>query len=196
MSDSEDDDVVDDINNLIAANVNPSGVADPSSDDMGFLDSMAQNFESDEQLGPAINPEVAAIMQSSFTKKISEDKMKNLTDAYPRPQNYNALTSVKVNAAIWACMKPDTRSKDLKLQKTQSRLQKVAMALATLAETLLTDRKADQHSRSKSVKTVLDAVALIGAASQELHVKRRNAVIRFVRISTRNFVSFARPRLW
>ncbi len=166
MSDSEDDDVVDEINNLIAANVNPSGVADPSADDMGFLDSMAQDFESDEQLGPAINPKVAAIIQSSFTKKISEDKTKNLTDAYPRPQNCNALTSVKVNAEIWARMKPDTRSKDLKLQKTQSRLHKAAMALATLAETLLTDQKVDQHSRSKSVKSGVDWCCFPGATRQ------------------------------
>ncbi len=63
-----------------------------------FLDSMFQDFESDEQLGSAIKPKVAAIMQSSFTKNFSEDKMQKLTDSYPRPQNCNALTSAKVNA--------------------------------------------------------------------------------------------------
>ncbi len=56
-------------------------------------------------------------MQSSFTKKFSEDKMQKLTDSYPRPQNCNALTSVKVNAGIWARMQTGTRSNDLKLQE-------------------------------------------------------------------------------
>ncbi len=50
MSDSEDDNVVDEINNLIAANVNPSAVAlsDQRAYMFFFLDSMFQDFESDE----------------------------------------------------------------------------------------------------------------------------------------------------
>ncbi len=81
-SDSEDDDVT---NNLIVANVNSIYVIDLSSDDMGFVDSMAQGI--DQQLGSAINSKMVAIMQNSFTKNIRDDKMKTLTVVHLGPQN-------------------------------------------------------------------------------------------------------------
>lgn len=75
--------------------------------------------------------------------------MKTLTDAYHRPQNCEELTTIKVNPEIWAKLTPETRSKDIRLQKTQARLNKAVMALSTVAETLLTEKGSGQPQRSQ-----------------------------------------------
>lgn len=112
VSDSEDEDsadVVDVIDKLLADEEDPQ--ADTCDNDLDFLDNMVQDFEQDEKVGADINPKLATIVKSSFTKKLTEEIMKSLMDTYHRPKNCEPL--VKVNPEIWNKMKHETRTKDL-----------------------------------------------------------------------------------
>ena len=140
---------------------------------------MAQDFELGEKVGSAINPKLAAIVKSSFTKKLAEEKMRSLMDNYHPPKNCDSLTTVKVNPEIWAKLKYETKTKDLELQKTQAKLNKAVMALSTPADTHLSEKGKGKPTSTKlgeCVKTVLDAIALVGAANQDFHSKRREQV--------------------
>lgn len=131
-------------------------------------------------MGPEINPKLAAIVKSSITKKLGEEKMKKVLDSYHRPQNCDDLVSVKTNPEVWAKMRPETRAKDGKVMKIQGNMNKAVTAMVTVADTMLNSQikgqALPQAKLGECIKTVLDAVTLIGAATQELHMKRRNDI--------------------
>ena len=178
-------DVVDEINDLLAEQ-RPGTDSETNDDmndsDMSFLDDLAQDFEQDEQVGSDVNPKLATIVTSSLTKKLAEEKIKTMMEKYSRPKNCESLVTVKVNSEIWAKMKRETRSKDLMLQKTQAKLNKAIMAITSVADAWLAEKgekgrgnsaKCKPGSEPKPgncVKTLLDAVALVGAASQKSYI--------------------------
>ena len=134
-SDAEGD-VLDDIDGLLEA----GEIKDSDNVDLSFLDTLAQDFEVEDKVGADVTPKVATIVTSSFTKKLSQDKIKVLQDEYLRPNNCAVLAPVKVNPEIWAKLLPMTKAKDLEMQKTQMKLGKAVAALSTVANNLLSDR--------------------------------------------------------
>ena len=146
---SEDEiDVVDEIEDLVSAQNDNNATADETGeenpDGLDFLDNIAQDFDLDEQVGPNIHEKLASIVNNSMVKKLNGEKMKTLMDSYHRPQNCENLVAIKVNPGIWAKMKPETKSKDVKIQKTQGKLFKAAVAMGTVADLLLSAKTKGQ----------------------------------------------------
>ena len=146
-----------------------------STDDgsLAFLDNIAQDFSSEEPMGSEVNDNIASIVNSSFTKRLGENKMKAVLDLYNRHKNCGNLNSVKVNAESWDKMKPHTRFRDVKMQKMRAKLVKGATAMVTAVD------KAKATSKGKSaqnmipdIKAGLETMIMVGAVYQDIHIHR------------------------
>ena len=69
--------------------------------------------------------------------KLSEEKLKEKLNKYSRPQNCENLVGANVNPEIWSKVRPESRSRDLKMQKIQNTILKAITPLAELSDSLL-----------------------------------------------------------
>ena len=189
----EEQDVMEDIQGLIDEEGEITEEMPEEAEDLDFLDQLAQDFEVEDKVGPEITEKIATIVKSSFTKKLAQEKMKALQESYQRPKNCDVLAPVKVNPEIWAKMKPDTRNKDLELQKIQMKLCKTAAALSEVADSLLSDKTANKKKIPEYVKHIMDSVAMVGAATQDLHVRRREQIKPDLNVQYRSLCSAQVP---
>ena len=62
---------------------------------------------------------------------------------------------------LWSKIRPETRSRDLKMQKVQNTILKAITPLADLSDSLLNLKsKNDVFDTAKAVRQILDSVAL------------------------------------
>jgi len=170
MSDSESEDL--EIDFLIkehSSNDSPDGEAD-------ILCDIAQDYDLEDQCGPAVSDKLAAILNKMARNKL-DDKLKEKLNKYPRPKNCENLVGAKVNPEIWSKVRPETRSRDLKLQKIQNSILKAIMPLADLTDSLLTTKsKGADIDTNKAIKQLLDSVALLTHANCDIHQRRRDLI--------------------
>ena len=155
------------------------GASEPlgkSDDDRAFgeiLDSVVQDLN-EEQSGPSVSEQLANVVNKTLRSKLSEEKLKEKQNAYPRPQNYKTLVVTRVNPEIWAQLQSATRSCDIRLQKVQGLLLKGLMPLVQLLETCRQSKdSANSMEKGKLIKLVLDSITLLAQANVELNSRRR-----------------------
>ena len=76
-------------------------------------------------------------------------------------------------------MKPETKSKGVRIQKMQGKLFKTAVAMGMVADFLLLAKTKGANTSldaNTCINMALDAVTLLGSASQDLSMKRREAI--------------------
>ncbi|XP_055954735.1 uncharacterized protein LOC130010755, partial [Patella vulgata] len=71
----------------------------------------------DEKVGKNISNKIAGIVNDIFSHSMTDEKIKEIFDKYPRPGNIDVFLP-RVNREIWSNIKPQTRSSDIKYQKT------------------------------------------------------------------------------
>lgn len=77
-----------------------------------------------EHVGPAIDRDLASLMDKIIREKASEDKMTDLKKQHQSPENCSTLSETKVNQDVWNNLDESVRSTDLKFQKVQKSLVK------------------------------------------------------------------------
>ena len=108
-------------------------------------------------------------MNKMASNKLSEEKLKEKLNKYSRPQNCEKLVGAKVNPEIWSKIRPETRSRDLKMQKIQNTILKAITPLAELSDSLLNLKsKNDVFDTAKAVRQILDSVALLTHANMQI----------------------------
>ncbi|CAB4013925.1 Hypothetical predicted protein [Paramuricea clavata] len=116
LEDEQNDDVA-----VLLGESQPHGGNSGNDDEKEFgviLDSVVQELD-EEQLGPAVSEKLAQVINKTLRSKLSEEKLKEKQNAYPRPQNCESLETTRVNPEIWAQLQSSTRSRDIRLQKVQ-----------------------------------------------------------------------------
>ena len=84
----------------------------------------------------------------------------------------------KVNPEIWSKTRPETRSRDLKMQKIQNTISKAITPLAELTDSLLNVKsKNNAIDTAKEVRHILDSLALLTHANCDI-IQRRRELIR------------------
>ena len=84
----------------------------------------------------------------------------------------------KVNPDIWSKIRPETRSRDVKMQKIQNTILKAITPLTELTDSLLNVKsKNDAIDPAKVVRQILDSIALLTHANCDV-IKRRRELIR------------------
>ena len=86
------------------------------------LSGIANDLKLEQKKAPAINEQLAKIVQSLMREKLDDEVLTETKTRYLLPENCDSLTTTKVNHLIWDQLKPETRSFDVKLQKVQAHM--------------------------------------------------------------------------
>ncbi|XP_070570900.1 uncharacterized protein [Ptychodera flava] len=167
-------DTTDNSNN---APTEPEQVTSASEDD--WLSDLAQEFDlEDKKFGPPIGAQLAEIVNKMMTMPLGKDTLKEKCKQYYAPENCDKVVVTKVNEEIWYKVKPETRSRDIKLQAVQKCMVKAMIPILTSTNDLLKSKKAASESDiSRLVKQLTDALAFLGQGCWEIN-QRRRAMIR------------------
>ncbi len=141
-----------------------------------LLADISQEFEQEAE-GPALNTQLASFVNKTWSDKLPENKIDEKEKHYVRPENTHRLQVPKVNPKIWRQMGHRHKGQDLAMQRAQRALVKGAIPVAILANSLLESRKNEEVSDAdKLIRLATDSLALLGHASRELSVRRRDAI--------------------
>ncbi len=124
-----------------------------------------------EQSGPSVSDQLANVINTTLRSKLSEEKLKEKQNAYPRRKNCETLEIPRVNPEIWSQLESSTRFCDIRLQKVQRLLLKGLMPLIQLLENCRQSK--DAANPMDKGKLVLDAITLFSQANVELNSRRR-----------------------
>ena len=158
--------------------INETNAKDSAGNEVDILCDIAQDYDLDNQCGSPVGDKLAAMLNKMARSKLSEEKLKEKLNKYSRPQNCENLVGAKVNPEIWSKIRPETRSRDLKMQKIQNTILKAITPLAELSDSLLNLKsKNDVFDTAKAVRQILDSVALLTHANCDT-IQRRRELIR------------------
>ena len=66
-----------------------------------LLSEISQDFDKEEDVGPQINQQLADIVNTRWSTKLNEAKIKEKMEKYSRPANCEKLIAPRVNAEVW-----------------------------------------------------------------------------------------------
>ena len=84
-------------------------IADSAGNEADILCDTAEDYDLDDQCRSPVGDKLAA------RSKLSVEKLKEKLNKHSRPQNCENLVGAKVNPEIWSKIRPETRSRDLKM---------------------------------------------------------------------------------
>ena len=134
--------------------------------DGGSFKSLADEFSVLEKTSPAIDANLAEIVKSLLTEKLTKEKLAEVQNKYLRPENCTNLVAPKINKQIWQQLRQETRNNDSAFQKAQSLLLSGLYAVLQLC-----------NSANGDQRNVLTPTAvLLLSANRELNLKRRDLI--------------------
>ena len=77
----------------------------------------AKTLQLTEHVGPAIDGELASLVDKIMREKADEDNIMELKKQHETPENCASLSERKVNQGVWSKLDESARSTDLKFQK-------------------------------------------------------------------------------
>lgn len=136
-----------------------------------LLQEIEAEYNNDDKSGPDVNVHLANLVNKRFAGKLKEAKLKEKFDLYVRPGNCDKLKVPLVNHELWGKLRPPVKSQDLRLANVQQTIVK-----ATVALTEATDRitKGNFEGKQKIISSLTDSLALLGHATYDLSLRRRD----------------------
>lgn len=166
-----------------------------SDDDL--LNDLDKDLDEGKKMGDAVADSLANIVNKSFRRKLSEDKLKERFDKYLRPSNCAALQVPLVNKEIWKTMSADARKADIKASHVQKAVAKAGVALADSTQALLRAQRAAGKETKEQIQTAVqkngDALVFLGHASHDLSLRRRHAIRPFLHQSLAGLCTDTQP---
>ena len=148
-----------------------------------LLNEIATEFNSDEQTSDAVSSQLADVINKRWSSKLDDEKLDIKLKKYNRPSNCDKIVAPKVNPEIWAQMNNFTKKKDLRMSKIQQMLAKVGAALSKSTQLILDMRNEPPTSEEQfddmtdsMLSTQMDAIAILGHASYEMSLRRRDLI--------------------
>ena len=96
-----------------------AGQTDPGADTLTGIESF---YAASANVGPDIDAQLAKIVSGFLTTRLPDDKLKEKLSACLAPKNCASIVSARVNAEIWDKLSTQTKSRDVKSQRTQNAL--------------------------------------------------------------------------
>lgn len=144
----------------------------PQGGHKALLKAIAQDLNLKDKTGPAIEGELAELINALLKDKMSADALKTKLDQYLRPENVEGLRTPKVNPLIWNQISASMRTQDAGSQKNQSTLVGSTIAMAKAADRVMKKYAED----SELLALVTDAIALAIQCHHEASHTRRLAM--------------------
>lgn len=124
-----------------------------------------------EHVGPAIDGDLASLVDKIMREKANEDKITDLKKQHETPENCTTLSETKVNQGAWNNLDESARSTDLKFPKVQKTLVKGIVIIVTEVNKLMGN--SGPQNVDDTVSSLKDGVLLLANANQELNYRRR-----------------------
>ena len=152
-----------------------AAATDPGADTLTGIESI---YAASDNVGPDINAQLAKIVSGFLTTRLPDDKLKEKLTACLAPKNCASIVSARVNAEIWDKLSTQTKSRDVKSQRTQNVLMGAIAGITVMADTLMrASRSGDSLSNaemSSMFTSLVDAMALLGNVNLDLNQRRRD----------------------
>ena len=149
-----------------------------SDDDL--LKEIDNDLDNKEKTSAKVADSMAEIINKRFTQGLNDNKLKERLDKYTRPENCTGLQVPRVNREIWRDLPTAVKQSDVKMTAIQRAITKATAALAQSTQEVLKAHKSkkfsDKEAKAKITDNNADAMALLGHASHELSIRRRQAI--------------------
>ena len=130
-----------------------------------------EQFATAEKPGPAIDHDLATIVNELLTEKLTKEKLKPVQQKYLRPENCKNLVTPKINKLIWQQLKQETKNTDSAFQKIQQLLLSSLYAILQVCNSLSSSQNTEDHN---NIMMLTRSIVLSLAANRELNLKRRD----------------------
>ena len=134
-----------------------------------LLSEIAEDFLNADESGPAAEKQLAEFINSLWSKKLPDSKLKDKSTKYLRPANCETLATPRVNLEIWDKLSHSVKQQDLRSSSTQKTVE-------MLLEMKNSKQPKSDSDIQKLIKMNTDAVALLGHAHVDLSHRRREAI--------------------
>ena len=145
-----------------------------------LLKELGEDLDDREKTSEKVAESMADIVNKRFSQGLSENKLKERLEKYPRPENCQNLQVPRVNREIWKDLPATAKQADVKLAGVQRAIVKATAALAQSTQEVLKAHKnkklTDKRVKAKVMDNNADALALLGHACHDLSVRRRFAI--------------------
>ena len=111
-----------------------------------IIDRLTKNLQLTENSGPAINTQLANLVNKLMRDKLNEEELTELKKLHETPENCSTLAETKVNEGVWNNLGETTRSTDLKFQKVQKRFIKGMIVIVSMVNKLIPVSDAEDTS--------------------------------------------------
>ena len=148
-----------------------SRLAEPGNDRNPLISKLTKTLQLTEHVGPAIDGDLASLVDKIMREKANEDKITDLKKQHETPENCTTLSETKVNQGAWNNLDESARSTDLKFPKVQKTLVKGIVIIVTEVNKLMGN--SGPQNVDDTVSSLKDGVLLLANANQELNYRRR-----------------------
>ena len=142
---------------------------------------LTKQYDNTDKTGPPVDEKLANIMRSILKSeeksKKDEKTRESLIEKHLRPENCELLLVPKVNKEIWRTLPSGTRNKDLEVQKPQKMVVNAMVPLLSVVDSVIReDPNGDNPSTNSLVDNVMDALAMLSHANDDLNALRRSSI--------------------
>ncbi|XP_046560886.1 uncharacterized protein LOC124269878 [Haliotis rubra] len=153
----------------------PSNMAAATVDGNSLLSKLASSYKPVDCIGEPVQKEMADLVNDMMCTKLEEKQKLAIFDKHLRPENCDKLMAPRVNSEIWRIMEPETRNKDISLQKSQNLLCKGIIPIVKVVDSL-TKEAASNLDMEKIVSQLMDGLALFSLANYDISLRRRDSI--------------------
>ena len=148
-----------------------------TSESCELLDSITDEFECGDKVGPELPPALAKLANKFLSEKMNDSFYKNKTENYLIPKNLLFGSAPKVNKPVWDAMGKFTRKTDSNSQSIQNELLKSSLPTIQVISKLY-EAKDDPSSLEINDLIIMltDSLAFVGSANHELIKKRKDCI--------------------
>ena len=144
------------------------------------MNKLALDFTKDDKASSPLSKPLAEIRNKRWGSKLSDNKLKELSEKYDRPENCKKLAVPKVNPEIWGKLNHYGKKQDLRLSAIQNMQVKVGAIIALSAQTLMDFRtkgpNGGKFDTAAALTSLIDVIALLGHTNYGLSLCRREAI--------------------
>ena len=112
--------------------------------------------------------------------KLSEENAKDKLAKYIRPRNCENLVNTRVNPQIWAKTRSSSKSRDLRMQKTETSMLNSMHPIISLTDKLLSlksnPKTVSKEDVSSFLRLALDSSTLMAHSVYEVNLSRRELI--------------------
>ena len=168
-----------------------SRLAEPGNNRNPLISKLTKTLQLTEHVGPAIDGDLASLVDKIMREKANEDKITDLKKQHETPENCTTLSETKVNQGAWNNLDESARSTDLKFPKVQKTLVKGIVIIVTEVNKLMGN--SGPQNVDDTVGSLKDGVLLLANANQELNYRRRELMRPQINTNYRHLCSPSNP---